>query len=74
MSNIGTYWKAVIGFIAPGVVILASSITAGSDGGTHITSTEWITALIACVLTSAGVAVKANDNFIRTDTGPKKVV
>lgn len=60
MKNVGKYWKAVVGFIAPGVVLIGSSITDASDGGSKITTTEWITALIACVATSAGVYAARN--------------
>lgn len=60
MQNVDKYWKAIIGFIAPGVVIIGSAVTSGSDGGSKITVTEWVTAGVACVLTSAGVYAKGN--------------
>ncbi len=60
MPNLAQYWKAILGFIVPGVVTLGSAITDGSDGGSRITATEWVTALIACVLTAGAVAAKAN--------------
>lgn len=55
MKGIGKYWKAIAGFVAPGAVALGAALTAGSDGGTSITTTEWISAGIACVVTSAAV-------------------
>jgi hypothetical protein len=59
MGNVGKYWKAVVAFVGPGAVVVGSSLAAGSDGGSKITQAEWLTALIACVVTSAGVyAVK----------------
>ena len=59
MKNIGRYTKAIVGFVAPGLVIVATALTDASDGGSSITQTEWISAGIACVLTAAGVyAVK----------------
>lgn len=60
MTNLAQYWKAVLAFIVPGVVTLGSAITAGSDGGNRITSTEWLTAAFACVLTAGAVYGKAN--------------
>ena len=59
MKNIGTYAKAIVGFVAPGLVTLGAALTNASDGGKAITQTEWLGALIACVVTAAGVyAVK----------------
>lgn len=55
MSKIAPYWKAVVGFVAPGAVTLGSAVLDTSDGGSRITSTEWITALVACLVTSAAV-------------------
>ena len=59
MKNIGRYAKAVVGFVAPGLIVIGSAVTNASDGGSQITTAEWVTALVACVATSAGVyAVK----------------
>ena len=59
MNSVGRYAKAVVGFVAPGCVVLGSALADASDGGSKITVAEWVTALIACVVTSAGVyAVK----------------
>lgn len=59
-TNLAHYWKAILGFVVPGVVTLGSAITSGSDGGSTITATEWLTAAFACVLTAGAVAAKAN--------------
>jgi hypothetical protein len=55
MRRAGEFWKAIVGFIAPGAVIVGASVTAQSDGGTAITQAEWWTVAVACVVTSAGV-------------------
>lgn len=55
MEKITPYLKAVVGFIAPGAVILTSAVTTGSAGGEAITNGEWVTALCATVITAAGV-------------------
>ena len=55
MSKVQPYLKAVVAFIAPGAVIIGASVTEASVGGTTITTGEWITAAVACVVTAAGV-------------------
>lgn len=46
-------WAAIIGFVAPGAVVLTSAVTARSELGAVITTAEWITAACACIITSA---------------------
>lgn len=65
MSNWQEYWKAILGFVVPGAVIIGSSVTSGSDGGTSITGSEWVTAAVAMIVTGAAVAVKGNENYVR---------
>lgn len=60
MNNVGRYWKAIVGFVAPGAVLIGSAVMEGSAGGERITTGEWVTALVACVVTSAGVAAVSN--------------
>lgn len=55
MNGLRPYAKAVIGFIAPGAVLIGAAVTDASAGGTSITTAEWVTAAVACVVTSAGV-------------------
>jgi hypothetical protein len=55
MDKITPYWKALLGFIAPGAVLIGSAVTDGSQGGSRITTSEWVTAVVACVVTSAAV-------------------
>jgi hypothetical protein len=57
---IARYRKAVLGFIAPGAVIIGSSVQTGSDGGSAITGAEWITAVVACIVTGAAVGAVGN--------------
>lgn len=54
------FWKAIIGFVAPGAAVIGMSILPGGDGGSHLTQAEWITALVAAIITAAGVAAKGN--------------
>lgn len=49
------YLKSIVGFIAPGAVLIGAAVTEASQGGERITSAEWITALVACIVTAAGV-------------------
>lgn len=60
LALIDPYMKALMGFIAPGAVIIGSSVTPGSDGGAAITAAEWVTAAVACIVTSAGVYAVEN--------------
>ena len=60
MNKIAPYWKSIVGFIAPGAVIIGSAVLEGSDGGAKITQAEWATAIVAMVITSAGVFGAAN--------------
>lgn len=55
MNKIAPYYKAVVGFVAPGAVVLTAAVNEASPGGTAITAGEWVTALCACVITGAGV-------------------
>ncbi len=60
MNSFAPYWKAVVGFVAPGAVVLGSAVTEASSGGEAITAAEWVTALVACVVTSAAVYTVPN--------------
>lgn len=60
LSKVPQFWKALIAFAAPGASVLAMAVLPGGDGGSHITQAEWVTALVAAVITSAGVALKSN--------------
>lgn len=55
LSSVAPYWKAVVGFITPGAVVIGSAVLEGSDGGATITTAEWVTAIVACVITAGGV-------------------
>lgn len=59
-EHVRYYWKAVIAFMAPGAVMIGSAVLENSAGGEMITQGEWITALVAAVVASAGVAAKSN--------------
>jgi hypothetical protein len=49
------YWKAILAFLVPGAVIIGSAVTSGSDGGTTITTAEWVTAIVAMIVTGGAV-------------------
>lgn len=57
--DIARYWKAVVGFVAPGAVIIGASVLDVSDGGNRVTGAELVTAAVACITTASSVyAVK----------------
>lgn len=60
VKNLPQYWKAVAGFLAPGASIIGLSVLPGSDGGTSITQAEWISAVVAAIVTSAAVGATGN--------------
>lgn len=60
MEKLAPYWKAVVAFIAPGAAIIISAVLPGSDGGTAITGSEWVTAACTSVITAAGVYAVRN--------------
>lgn len=60
MEKLAPYWKAIVGFMAPGLLVLVSAVTEGSAGGVAITQAEWITAVASAFITSAGVYTVRN--------------
>lgn len=60
MNSIAPYLKAIVAFVAPGVVGLAAAVQDGSDNGSSITGPEWVGIIAACVLTAAGVYATPN--------------
>lgn len=60
MDKIAPYWKAVVGFVAPGAAIIVSAVTDASAGGAAITAGEWVTAVCTAVITAAGVYAVEN--------------
>lgn len=60
MDKLMPYWKAVVGFMAPGLIMLVSAVMDGSAGGVEITQAEWITAIATAFITSAGVYTVKN--------------
>lgn len=69
MNKVGQYWKAIMGFVAPGVVVLGSAVTSGSAGGTNITRAEWISAAVAAFATASAVYVKGNNPAVAEVAG-----
>ena len=55
LDTVDRYRKAIVAFVAPGAVVITSSVLPSSDGGGSVTAAEWITAACACVITSAAV-------------------
>lgn len=55
MNGLAPYYKAVMGFLAPAAAIIISAVLEGSDGGTAITGSEWVTALATSILTAGTV-------------------
>lgn len=61
MDKARPYFKAILGFVTPGVVVIGTAVTATSDGGGSITGSEWVAALVAAVVTGGAVFTVSND-------------
>ena len=60
MTKIAPYMKAVAAFMTPGAVLIGAAVLESSQGGDRITTAEWVTALVAVVVTSGAVAAVEN--------------
>lgn len=54
MDKIAPYYKAVAGFLVPLLTQLLAAVQNGSDGGSKITTAEWLTAILTS-LAAGGV-------------------
>ena len=52
----------MVALVAPGAVLIGSAVQDGSAGGAAITSAEWVQAIVACIVTAAGVYAVPNVN------------
>jgi hypothetical protein len=57
MTQVRRCAKALVGFVAPGAVLVIAAVQEGSPGDGAITSGEWWTIAAVCVATSGGVYV-----------------
>lgn len=55
MKKIAPYAKAITGLLTPGAVVIGAAVTEVSEGGSRITTSEWVTALVACIITGGAV-------------------
>lgn len=65
LNKIAEYRKAVAAFLVPALSALGVALTSGSDGGSRITASEWVTVALASLVTSGVVAGVSN-----ADAGP----
>lgn len=57
INQVRRFSKAIVGFIAPGAVLVIASVQDGSPGGEAITAGEWWTIAATCVAAAGGVAI-----------------
>jgi hypothetical protein len=55
LDRVKPFAKAVVAFVTPGAVVIGSAVTEASQGGSNITAAEWVTAIVACVVTAGAV-------------------
>lgn len=60
LNKIQPIAKAVVGFVAPGVVAAVAAVQDGSPGGAAITMPEWVGIVAAMVLTGGAVYAVPN--------------
>lgn len=60
MEKIAPYYKAITAFVVPFLTQIVAAMTDASDGGSTITSSEWLTALLTSLV--AGGVVFAVPN------------
>lgn len=60
MNVLRPYAKAILGFLAPGAVTITAAVLETSDGGTRVTTAEWVTAVCACLISGAAVYAVPN--------------
>lgn len=61
MNKLAEYRKALAAFLVPALTTVGVSLTAGSDGGTSITASEWVNVAIAALVTTGVVAAVRNE-------------
>ena len=72
ITFIAPYWKAVVGFLTPGVVAFTAALQDGSPGGSQITGAEWGGILAAMFIT--GGLVYSTPNKDKTGTHQEESV
>jgi len=60
LEKFAPYWKAVVAFLAPGVVALGAAVQVGSEGGSAVTVPEWVGIVVACFATAGLVYAVPN--------------
>ncbi|KNX38115.1 hypothetical protein [Luteipulveratus halotolerans] len=65
LDKVRPYAKAVVAFIAPGVVALVAAVQDSSPGGTGVTGPEWVGIGAAMVLTGGAVFGTPNTRPVR---------
>ncbi|HEY3545045.1 MAG TPA: hypothetical protein VGK17_03010 [Propionicimonas sp.] len=66
LDKIAPYWKAVVGFFGPGIIMLCNPLLAGRIP----TQAEWLIALGTALATSLGVYLVPNNAPATEDDAP----
>lgn len=57
MGQVRRCAKSIVGFVAPGAVLVVAAVQTGSPGHEAITAGEWWTIAATCVATAGGVYI-----------------
>lgn len=60
MDKIDQARKAVAALLVPALVVIIAALLDGSDGGSRVTTSEWLTALVASLTASGTVYAVRN--------------
>lgn len=67
MHHVNRYWKAIVGFAAPGAVLIGAATMVDTPGGEAITQGELIRALAAMFVTAGAVWAVPGDPVRRNE-------
>ena len=81
-NPVAPYFKALVGFVAPGAVVIGSAVVESSPAGQTITGGEWVTAVVACIVTGAAVYRTPNrdpegehqDEYVQPPDEPQRIL
>jgi hypothetical protein len=65
MEGLRPLFAGVVTFIAPGASVVVAALLVASPGGIKVTSGEWLSAIMAAILASAGVEARVAARIAR---------
>lgn len=63
MNKIAPYYKAATAVVVPFLGAVGAALTAQSDGGSNITATEWLGAIVLALVSGGAVFAVPNKDY-----------